>query len=661
MNKCLVIVESPAKSKTIEKYLGDNYIVTSSKGHIRDLTTRGYGGFGVDIENGFIPMYKIMKEKKETVKELKALIKKVDKVYLATDPDREGEAISWHLYETLNLAKIDYERIVFHEVTKAAVLKAIENGRNIDMDLVHSQEARRIIDRIIGFSLSKLLQKKIGSKSAGRVQSVALKLIVDREKEIEDFDSQEYWEMYLNFTKKAKKLKAMLTRFNGDSIKFSKEADCIKVLDSIKDDYMVSKVEFKEKEKMSKPPFITSTLQQEASTKLNFQARKTMQIAQGLYEGIDIENERVGLITYMRTDSIRLSDEFISSAKSYIIKNYGKEYYHGYKKFEVKGKNIQDAHEAIRPSNLDYEPEKIKAYLTDDEFKLYQMIYDRALASLMSNAKVEAENVVISNSGYEFELNGERVLFDGYMRQVGKYEDDDSKALPEFKEGDIIKNPTLEKIQKFTNPPLRYNEARLIKKMEELGIGRPSTYAVTIDTLKTRGYAKLEKKNFYPTNQGKLTMAKLEEYFSSVINIKYTAEMEHELDEIADGKIKWSEEVEKFYSDYKPVFDKAEAKMERMYPIETDERCPECGSKLLIRNGRFGEFLACSAFPKCRYTAKKEAPEPIITTGIKCPNCETGYIVERISKRGRSKGKKFYACGNYPKCKTTYTSLDEIK
>ena len=661
MSKYLVIVESPAKSKTIEKYLGSDYIVTSSKGHIRDLTTRGYGGFGVDIENDFTPMYKIMKDKKEIVKDLKALVKKVDKVYLATDPDREGEAISWHLYETLNLAKKDYERIVFHEVTKDAVLKAIDSGRDIDMDLVHSQEARRIIDRIIGFSLSKLLQKKIGSKSAGRVQSVALKLIVDREKEISAFNSQEYWEMYLNFTKKNKKLKAMLTKYLDESLKFSKEDDCDKVLGKLKDEYIVEKVEFKEKEKASKPPFITSTLQQEASTKLNFQARKTMQIAQTLYEGIDIENERVGLITYMRTDSIRLSDEFISAAKNYIIKNYGENYYHGYKKFEVKGKNIQDAHEAIRPSNLANSPEKMKPYLSDDELKLYQMIYDRALASLMANAKLIGENVVIDNNGYKFELNGEKVLFDGYMRQVGKYEEDDSKALPEFKEGDIIKNPNVEKIQKFTNPPLRYNEARLIKKMEELGIGRPSTYAVTIDTLKTRGYAKLEKKNFIPTSQGMLTMSKLEEFFSSVINIKYTAEMEHELDEISEGNIKWSEEVEKFYLDYKPVFDKAESSMERMYPIETDERCPECGSKLLIRNGRFGEFLACSGFPKCHYTAKKEAPAPIISTGIKCPNCETGYIVERISKRGRSKGQKFYACGNYPSCKTTYTSLDEIK
>lgn len=661
MAKYLVIVESPAKSKTIEKYLGDEYTVTSSKGHIRDLTTRGYGGFGVDIDNGFEPMYKIMKDKKETVKELKALVKKADKVYLATDPDREGEAISWHLYETLNLVKKDYERIVFHEITKNAVLNAIDNGRSIDMDLVHSQEARRIIDRIIGFSLSKLLQKKIGSKSAGRVQSVALKLIVDREKEIDAFNSKEYWEMYLNFVKKNKKLKAILLKENEENVKLESKADCERIEKQLNGDYVIKSVEFKNKNKQAKAPFITSTLQQEASNKLNFQARKTMQIAQTLYEGIDIENERVGLITYMRTDSIRLSDEFIKAAKDYIVKNYGSKYYKGYQKFKTNTKNVQDAHEAIRPSNLANTPESLKSYLSADEFKLYEMIYDRAVASLMSDAIVEAEEVVIENNGFKFGLAGEKTIFDGYLKQVSKYEDDDTKALPELTEGDIIKNAKVESIQKFTNPPLRYSEARLIKRMEELGIGRPSTYAVTIDTLKTRGYAKLEKKTFVPTNQGKLTMAKLEEYFSSVINVKYTAEMEHALDEISEGSINWADEVEKFYKDYKPVFDKAEASMERMYPIETDELCPECGSKLLIRNGRFGEFLACSGFPKCHYTAKKEAPEPVISTGIKCPNCKTGYIVERISKRGRSKGQKFYACGNYPACKTTYTSLDEIK
>ena len=578
MAKYLVIVESPAKSKTIEKYLGDEYTVTSSKGHIRDLTTRGYGGFGVDIDNGFEPMYKIMKDKKETVKELKALVKKADKVYLATDPDREGEAISWHLYETLNLVKKDYERIIFHEITKNAVLNAIDNGRSIDMDLVHSQEARRIIDRIIGFSLSKLLQKKIGSKSAGRVQSVALKLIVDREKEIDAFNSKEYWEMYLNFVKKNKKLKAILLKENEKNVKLESKADCEKIEKQLNGDYVIKSVEFKNKNKQAKAPFITSTLQQEASNKLNFQARKTMQIAQTLYEGIDIENERVGLITYMRTDSIRLSDEFIKAAKDYIVKNYGSKYYKGYQKFKTNTKNVQDAHEAIRPSNLANTPESLKSYLSADEFKLYEMIYDRAVASLMSDAIVEAEEVVIENNGFKFGLAGEKTIFDGYLKQVSKYEDDDTKALPELTEGDIIKNAKVESIQKFTNPPLRYSEARLIKRMEELGIGRPSTYAVTIDTLKTRGYAKLEKKTFVPTNQGKLTMAKLEEYFSSVINVKYTAEMEHALDEISEGSINWADEVEKFYKDYKPVFDKAEASMERMYPIETDELCPECGS-----------------------------------------------------------------------------------
>ncbi len=507
----------------------------------------------------------------------------------------------------------------------------------------------------------KLLQKKIGSKSAGRVQSVALKLIVDREKEIDAFNKVEYWEMYLNFTKKAKKYKAILTKKDDEKLSLTSKNECEKIEENLGTSFLVEEVNFKEKEKASKPPFTTSTLQQEASSKLNFQARKTMQVAQTLYEGIDIKNERVGLITYMRTDSVRLSDEFISSAKEYITKNYGKEYYQGYKKFDVKAKNIQDAHEAIRPSNLKYTPDSVKDYLTSDELKLYTIIYDRAVASLMTNAKVEQENVVVNNNGYKFELNGERVLFDGYMIVSSKYEDDDSKSLPEFKEGEVLKSTSLEKIQKFTNPPLRYNEARLIKKMEELGIGRPSTYAVTIDTLKTRGYAKLEKKNFVPTNQGKLTMQKLEEYFSSVINIKYTADMEKNLDDISEGKMVWSDEVSKFYSDYKPVFDKAEASMERMYPIETDELCPECGSKLLIRNGRFGEFLACSGFPKCHYTAKKEIPEEPVSTGIKCPHCEDGYIVERLSKKGRSAGQKFYACNNYPKCKTTYSSLDEIK
>lgn len=659
MPKYLVIVESPAKSKTIENYLGEDYVVTSSKGHIRDLTTRGLGGYGVDIEDHFRPQYKIMKDKHETVRELKALVKKVDKVYLATDPDREGEAISWHLYETLNLEKKEYERIVFHEITKSAVLSAMKKGRNIDLDLVRSQESRRIVDRIIGFSLSKLLQKKIGSKSAGRVQSVALKLIVDREKEIEKFDKQEYWDITLHFSKKAKKLKAKLEKYNGEKIEIKNESEAINIEKQLSNKYIIENIVMKEKEKAPKPAFITSTLQQEASTKYNFNARKTMQIAQSLYEGVELGKERVGLITYMRTDSTRLSDEFVNACKNYITKEYGEHYYCG-KVVTKKGKNIQDAHEAIRPSKITYTPDSIKKYLSNDEYKLYSMIYDRALSSLMSNAKVEDEKVYINNNGYIFELNGEKILFDGYLKVFNKYETEDTKALPELIVGEEIKNPVLEKEQKFTNPPLRYSEARLIRKMEELGIGRPSTYAVTMDTLKQRGYVKVEKKAFIPTDQGVLTSNKLEEYFSQVINIKYTADMEEALDKISEGEIVWYEELESFYDIFKPLLDFASDNMVRMYPIVTDEICPECGNQLLIRNGRFGEFIACSNFPKCHYTAKKEVSEPPVYTEIKCPNCEKGMIVERVSKRGRSKGQKFYACDQYPICKTTYTSLDEI-
>lgn len=661
MEKYLVIVESPAKSKTIEKYLGSEYEVTSCRGHIRDLTTRGYGGFGVDIEDDFKPMYKIMKDKKELVKELKAKVKKVDKIYLATDPDREGEAISWHLYETLNLEKKESERIVFNEITKNAVLKAIDNSRNIDMDLVHSQESRRIIDRIIGFSLSKLLQKKIGSKSAGRVQSVVLKLIVDREKEIQNFKADEFWEISLEFTKKQKKLKAKLEKYNNQKLELTNKEETDKVLNSLNKDYTVEKIDIKKRDKIAKAPFITSTLQQEASSKCNFNAKKTMQIAQTLYEGVDIKNERVGLITYMRTDSIRLSDEFINSAKNFIINNYGKEYYKGYNHVDNKSKNIQDAHEAIRPSSLKYRPEDIKEYLSNDEFKLYSLIFDRAVSCLMANAVVEDEKVTINNNGYQFELSGERVLFDGYLKLFSKYEEDESKKLPEFVEGEIIKKSKLDASQKFTNPPLRYNESRLIGKMKELGIGRPSTYAVTIETLKARNYVKLEKKAFIPTPQGILTSEKLQEYFASIINIEYTADLEKDLDNIADGNAIWYKEVEEFYNDYKPLLDNADMNMVRMYPIETDEVCPECGGKLLIRNGKFGEFIACGNFPKCHYTKKQEEPEPLIHTGVKCPNCEEGMIVERVSKRGRSKGQKFYACDQFPKCKSTYTSLDEIK
>lgn len=658
MSKNLVIVESPAKSKTIEKYLGKDFVVLSSKGHIRDLTTRGFGGFGVDIENEFAPMYKVMKDKKDVVKTLKKEIKNSDKVYLATDPDREGEAISWHLFDELGLDDSKYERIVFNEITKTAVLHALENSRKIDQDLVHSQESRRILDRIIGFSLSKLLQKKIGSKSAGRVQSVALKLIVDREKEIQAFNPEEYWEIYLEFAKKTSKLKAKLIAYKNEKIDLKTEQDVDLVKERIEDAYKIEEIVIRERERSSRPPFITSTLQQDASAKFNFTSKRTMMVAQKLYEGIELKDERVGLITYMRTDSTRLSGEFLGQGKNYIEQYYGKEYYRGYKDFSTK-QNVQDAHEAIRPSHVKYHPDDIRQYLSNDEYKLYALIYYRSLAALMKNAVIEEEKLKIENQGYSFEAIGERVLFPGFLKAMEQFEKDTSKSLPRFEVGEILQKTDLICEQKFTSPPMRYSESRLIKKMEELGIGRPSTYAVTIDTLKYRHYVKMEKKVFIPTDQGILTSDKLQEYFSSIINVAYTARMEDDLDEIALGKKVWHLELKDFYERFMPVLEFAGENMEKIYPKVLDELCPECGSNLVVRNGRFGEFVACGGFPKCRYIKKEE--KEVVKTGLTCPVCETGDIVERISKRGRSKGQKFFACSRYPKCKTTYSTLEDAK
>lgn len=652
--KKLVIVESPSKSQTIEKYLGPDYKVVSSKGHIRDLTTRGYGGFGIDIENDFTPMYKMLMDKAQVIRELKKEVKSADEVLLATDPDREGEAISWHLYEVLNLSKKPYERIVFHEITKPAILSAINKGRSIDIDLVHSQESRRIYDRIIGFSLSKLLQRKIGSKSAGRVQSVVLKIIVDREREIEAFKPDEYWEIFLSFSKGNKKLSAKLVSYKDEKIKLTNKEETDKVLSELVNDYVVSDIINKTREKAPKPPYITSTLQQDASTKFNFNAKKTMMIAQKLYEGIELSQERVGLITYMRTDSVRLSEEFINDGKDYITSEYGSEYYKGYVETNKKGQNVQDAHEAIRPTNIERTPEAMKEFLSADELKLYTLIYNRALSSLMSSAVIEDEKIKINNNGYNFEVSGEKIIFDGYLKVFNDTES--TKMLPAFKVNEIIKNPIIESEQKFTNPPLRYSEARLIGRMKELGIGRPSTYAMTIETLKRRNYVKLEKKFFIPTKQGILTSDSLDKFFSQIINVKYTADMETILDEISDGKDDWKKEVKKFYYEFMPLVSYADEHMEKIYPVYLEEKCPLCGSSLVMRNGRYGEFAACSGFPKCRYI-KKEAKEEDVLTDVKCPNCETGYLVERVCKRGRMKDQKFYACNQYPKCKTTFSTL----
>ena len=656
----LLIVESPAKSKTIEHYLGEEFIVESSIGHIRDLTIKGKGGFGVDIENNFQPSYEILKDKKDVVNKLKKLADKADHIYLATDPDREGEAISWHLQEVLEQPEKKVSRVVFNEITKKAVLNAIPNDRQVDMDLVHSQESRRILDRIIGFRLSSLLQQKIGSKSAGRVQSVALKLIVDREKEIEAFDSKEYWDIHALLKKDKNILKAKFVKDSLGNTTLHNEEETMNIVNSLQEaEYKIDSIDVKNRNRSSKPPFITSTLQQDAGARLKYNAKRVMMIAQKLYEGIDLGDERVGLITYMRTDSIRLADDFITSAKNYIEDNYGKNYYKGFKNKNKKGAHVQDAHESIRPTSIERTPEKMKKYLSNDEYKLYTLIYNRAIASLMSDAVVEDTKVNILANDCLFNVEGERIIFDGFLKiyeEAKLDESDDLERLPALEVGEVLPLEELLYEQKFTNPPHRYTEARLIRKMEELGIGRPSTYALTMETLRARSYVTMDKRTFVPSKQGRLTSDQLDLFFASIINVKYTADMENTLDEISLGNAIWYEEIRKFYETFMPLVENARDNMVKLYPKLTDEFCPTCGLPLYIRRGPFGEFTACSGYPHCKYIKKAVKPDPV-KTGIACPVCGTGELVERINVRGRNKGAKFYACSSFPKCRATYSGL----
>lgn len=647
--KKLVIVESPSKSKTIEKYLGKEYKVVSSKGHIRDLATSGKGGLGIDIENGFIPSYKISTDKKSIVKELKTLRDKYDSVYLASDPDREGEAIAWHLAQVLELDENDQNRIVFNEITKNAILEAMEHPRSIDANLVKSQETRRMIDRIIGFKLSKLLQNKIKSKSAGRVQSVALHLIVEREKEIEAFKSEEYWSVHADILKGKKKFSAELSKVDGKKAKIANKEACDAIIARCNAQYVICDVDKKMKNKQPKLPFITSTLQQEASTKLGFSAKKTMQVAQKLYEGVEVATGVEGLISYMRTDSTRLSDSFVNAACAYIQSTYGKEYV-GRARQKNSGSS-QDAHEACRPTDVNRTPDSIKSYLTNDQYKLYKLIYARTMASLMAPSKNEAMSVKIENNGCEFNANGSVQVFDGYLKVYGEYETNKDEVLPALTVGEILENVTLEGKQHFTQPPMRYSEARLIKEMEEKGIGRPSTYATIIETIQKRLYVELIKssensktKVFIPTEQGFLTDKKLQEYFSSIINVSYTAEMEKDLDEIAEGNKESVKELRAFYDKFIPLLDQAYENMEKMAPQKTGEICPDCGSELVYRNGKFGRFISCSNYPTCKYT-KNEEQEDNKTEDV-CPNCGSPMVV----KKGRFGS--FIACSNYPECKT---------
>ena len=638
MAKNLVIVESPSKSKTIEKYLGDDYKVVSSKGHIRDLATTGPYGLGVDIENGFKPNYVPIKGKGNVIKELKKDVKNSDMIYLASDPDREGEAIAWHLKDALNIPDDHYKRILFHEITHDKVLDAIKHPTVIDDNLVKSQETRRILDRIIGFRLSKLLQSKIGAKSAGRVQSVALKLIVDREREIEAFQPEEYWTITAHF----KDYDAELFKYKNKDIELKCEEDANRVLEQLSDTYVVESIDKKSKAKKSKFPFITSTLQQEASTKLNFPAKKTMSIAQKLYEGIDLGSETVGLITYMRTDSTRLSDDFIVLARSYIEKTYGKEYV-GVIKKSKKRENVQDAHEAIRPTSVLRTPEAVKPYLKADEFKLYSLIYKRAIASLMADAKVNQTTIVFDNHDYKFKTTGQILIFDGYLKVYKDYESSEDKILPEVHDKEECVSTDVSSEQHFTKPPARYTEAKLIKELEELGIGRPSTYAKIIDTIRERNYVEMVEKKFKPTEMGIETTDKLQEFFSDLINVEYTRDMEEDLDQVAEGKEVWNDVLKEFYQLFEPRVKSAFSDMEKKAPEETGEVCPECGSPLVVRNGRYGEFVACSNYPTCKYI-KKDKPEEVVV--MDCPYCD-GKVVEKKTR----KGKIFYGCSNYPKCK----------
>lgn len=638
--KNLVIVESPSKSKTIEKYLGKDYKVVSSKGHIRDLATKGKYGLGVDIEHEFKPTYEIIKGKKKMVSELKKDIKASDMVFLATDPDREGEAISWHLKDELGIDDSKYERVVFNEITKDTVINAFKHARKIDEDLVHSQETRRILDRIIGFRLSKLMQSKTGGKSAGRVQSVAVKLVVDREREIEAFVKEEYY----TITAKFNDFTADLEKYKDKKVEMHNELEADEILKKLSNVFKIEDVSKKEKKRQSKPPFITSTLQQEASTKLGFTAKKTMSLAQKLYEGVDLQDETVGLITYMRTDSIRLSDEFVKSAYKFIETKYGTEYL-GVVKKSKKTENVQDAHEAIRPTSITRTPEAVKSYLSNDEFKLYSMIYKRALSSLMKDAKEEVTSVVLDNNDYKFKTTGSVIKFDGYLKVYADYEDKDIKLLPPFdkyKTNVLVSNEII-KEQHFTKPKPRYTEAKLIKEMEDLGIGRPSTYAKTMENIVDRGYVKVEDKKFVPTEIGFEVTDKLQEYFSNLINVKYTANMENDLDKIADGKLIWYNLLDGFYKEFEPMLENAFDKMEKNKPEQTGEVCPNCNSPLVIRTGKYGKFVACSNYPTCKYVKKEE--KAIVEVGT-CPECGNKIIEKRTKK-----GKIFYGCSNYPTCK----------
>lgn len=651
MGKTLVIVESPAKAKSIGKFLGKKYFVKASMGHLRDLPK---SQFGVDPERGFEPKYIAIRGKGDVIKELKTAVKKADRVLLASDPDREGEAIAWHLQHLLDLNHDENCRIEFNEITKNAIQDAVKNPRPIDYNRVYAQQARRILDRLVGYNLSPLLWKKVKKGlSAGRVQSVAVRLICDREEEIQAFVPEEYWTLTAKLSRPGEDpFEARLYRIANQKAEVPHEARLNEILSDLKGKiYQVAKVIRREKLRQPPAPFITSSLQQEAYRKLNFTAKKTMMVAQQLYEGIDLGKEGPsGLVTYIRTDSTRVSETAHQEAAQYITGRFGRDYASGRaRKAPAKGR-IQDAHEAIRPTSVDREPDSIKAFLTNDQYKLYKLIWDRFVASRMSPAVIDTTSVEIKAGIYIFRATGSIVKFPGFMKVYTESRDDgqddeDNRLLPELNEGDRLEKKSLAPKQHFTQPPPRYTDATLIRALEEKGIGRPSTYAPIVETIQKRGYVVKEKKQFVPTELGIVVVNLLKEYFKDIIDVEFTAAMEDKLDEVEEGELGWSGVLRDFYDPFKETMAKAEKEIGHVEvdPEVTDEICENCSRNLVVKMGRYGKFLACPGFPQCRYTRPLLEP-----TGVKCPQC-SGELVLRRSKKGRV----FYGCSGYPDCQFT--------
>ena len=643
MAENLVIVESPSKAKTIEKYLGKKYRVISSKGHVRDLPK---SRMGVEVlDNGSVDVdYISIRGKGDVIKSLKKEAKG-KKVFLASDPDREGEATAWHIAHILGLDNDSDNRIVFNEITKDAVKDAIKHPRKINTDLVQSQQARRILDRLVGYNISPVLWKKVKPKlSAGRVQNAALKLIVDREEEIQKFVPQEYWSMPIDFIKNRKVLTANFYSYKGEKIKLESKKDVDNIRKAIVGDtFKVTDVAKTKKNRNAPNVYITSTMQQDASRKINFKTRKTMSVAQELYEGINLKKLGgvTGLITYMRTDSTRVSDEAVKMASDYILNNFGKDYLATSVKSRKSSKNVQDAHEGIRPTNINFTPDSIKEYLSNDQYKLYKLIWERFLASRMSAAVYETSTTTFENNEVMYRGAHSKLLFNGFLAVLKEKEK--VKLAPEFEVGEDAKVKEMKEEQHFTQPPARYSEAKLIAELEELGVGRPSTYATIVDTLQKRYYAKLQNKVFTPTELGTLVSKITEQYFPDIINTKFTANLESQLDDIAEGKVGWEKTIYNFYSGFRKDVEKAESEMEKVEIKQefTGESCPECSSPLVFKLGKFGKFIACSNFPDCRYTNTIQKK-----VGVKCPKCKKHDILEKKSK----KGKLFYGCEGFPTC-----------